>query len=170
MLIRKARTGDAGWIARICNQQFKVAHLDGFIHDDLDYYVDKTFNPAAVKRDIEQASHHYFVAENSDGITVGCIKLAPADLPLALGVAGAVEITRFYLLPGYIGKGVGALLMHQAIDWCRRHRAISMWLHVYKGNQSAINFYKKWQFEIVGELDFPVRNSRPVGWVMKRPV
>lgn len=170
MLIRRADANDSKWITAICHQQFQVAHKGGMWPEDLLYYVDETFNEPTVKKDIEKPGNYYLVAvsENSEG--VGCIKLGPVDLHLAAGVEDAIEISRVYLNPAIVGTGIGKSLMNKAIELALSLGKKSIWLHVYKENKQAILFYEKCGFVIVGDQDFPVRNSCPVGWVMKNEI
>ncbi|HEY9362086.1 MAG TPA: GNAT family N-acetyltransferase [Chitinophagaceae bacterium] len=167
MKIRNATTDDAAWIADLCHRQFQVAHKGGIRPDDLLYYVDKIFNAAEVFDDIGIEGNYYLVAVSDNEEPLGCLKLGPADLFAALHVPGAIEITRLYLEPGSIGKGIGHGLMKAAFLLSKSIDKTSVWLHVYKENYQAIKFYEKCGFEKAGEQDFPVRQSCPVGWVMK---
>ena len=166
MKVRQATVKDAGPIAAICHSQFQVAHKGGMAPDDLLYYVDKTFSKAAVEIDLSNNENIHFVATGDGEDILGCINLGKVHLPQASHIESAMEITRLYIKPEYIGKGVAAALMEEVITLARSKQKESLWLHVYKGNEDAIKFYNKWGFKIVGELNFPVRKSCPVGWVM----
>ncbi len=166
MQVRQATVKDAGPIATICHSQFQVAHKEGIKPDDLLYYVDKTFNKAAVEADLSNTENIHFVATENDEEILGCINTGKVHLPQASHIESAMEITRLYIKPGYIGKGIASALMEKVISLARSKQKESLWLHVYKGNEDAIKFYNKWGFNIVGELNFPVRKSCPVGWVM----
>lgn len=166
--IRNATLEDAGWIASICHQQFQVAHKGGILPEDLIYYVDKTFHIAAVEDDIRIADNRYLLAVSPGGQPLGCVKMGPVNLPQAAHLDDALEITRFYVLPEMIGTHVAKALMEGIFDNAATMQITSLWLHVYKKNHRAIRFYEKAGFVIVGEQDFPVRNSCPVGWVMKK--
>ena len=166
MQVRQATTMDAGPIAVICHSQFQVAHKEGMTPDDLLYYVDKTFSTDAVEADLSNKENIHFVATDDDGEIIGCINLGKVHLPQASHIEDAMEITRLYIKPAYIGKGVASALMEKVKTLARTKQKESLWLHVYKKNEDAIKFYKKLGFNIVGELNFPVRKSCPVGWVM----
>ncbi|MBA2499822.1 MAG: GNAT family N-acetyltransferase [Chitinophagaceae bacterium] len=166
MKIRQASVKDAGPIATICHSQFHIAHKVGIAPDDLLYYVDKTFSKAAVEADLSNTENIHFVAIGNDEDIVGCINIGKVHLPQASHMESAMEITRLYIKPEYIGKGVASALMEKVKTLARSKQKESLWLHVYKGNEVAIKFYNKCRFNIVGELNFPVRQSCPVGWVM----
>lgn len=165
--VRKAMLADADWIAALCHQQFQFAHDGGLSAEDMKYYVDKTFTPAEVKKDMAFLGNHYLVVETKDGESLGCVKIGPVNLNLAKSIEQAIELTRFYLQPSSIGKGIGSILMQETLALAQELEYTSMWLHVYQQNKNAIAFYEKCGFFKMGTQDFPVRNSCPVGWVMK---
>jgi GNAT superfamily N-acetyltransferase len=167
--IRKATMDDAEWIAPLCHKQFQVAHHGAMLQEDLEYCVDMLFNEPAVIEDIADTTNHYFVAE-IDGKPLGCTKLHAVQLDYAKDIANALEVSRVYILPECIGKGVGSALMDDVIEWCRENDITSLWLHVYENNLSAIEFYERWGFEKTTKQDYPVRNSCPVGWVMGKVI
>ena len=167
MQVRQATMKDADPIAAICHSQFQVAHKKALAPDDLLFYVDKTFNKAAIEADLSNPENIHFVATENDGEILGCINLGKVYLHQALHIELAMEITRLYIKPSCIGKGVASALMENVKSLARSKNIKTLWLHVYKGNEDAIKFYKKCGFEIVGEQNFPVRQSCPVGWVMR---
>ncbi|MBS1654307.1 MAG: GNAT family N-acetyltransferase [Bacteroidetes bacterium] len=165
--VRKAFSSDAEWIAPLCHQQFQVAHLQGLSPEDMKYYVDKTFTSPLIEKDMSDTANQYLVAEFLNE-PVGCVKVGKAELDLCKNIADACELTRFYLLPEKIGKGAGSALMGAFVEEAQARHCSSIWLHVYSKNLKAISFYEKWGFIKMGQQDFPVRNSCPVGWVMQK--
>ena len=89
------------------------------------------------------------------------------DLPLvaesdgrAVGLAWAritaehpdtATLYQFWVHPEFRGRGVGRLLVKAAIDWARQSKATEMMLSVALGPGSAIGFYRRVGFEVVGE-------------------
>lgn len=165
--IKRATVADASWIAALCHQQFQVAHEGAMLQEDLEYCVDMLFNEQSVREDLLDPHSCYHVAFCGDK-NVGCTKTSAVELNLGKSERNALELTRVYVQPSYIGKGVGSALIKQVIDYAKQNGTESLWLHVYEKNYSAINFYKKWGFEKLGKQDYPVRSSCPVGWVMRK--
>jgi diamine N-acetyltransferase len=166
-LVRNAVVSDAEWVAHLCHQQFQVAHLTGISPEDMSYYVDKTFTPSLISADILEKNNRYLIAEKGSK-PIGCVKLGEAGLDLCKNLTDACELTRFYLYPDMIGKGAGTSLMKAFIEEAKTRKYSSVWLHVYTQNAHAISFYEKWGFIKMGQQDFPVRKSCPVGWVMQK--
>lgn len=165
--IKKATIEDASWIAPLCHQQFQVAHEGAMLQEDLEYCVDMLFNEQSIKEDLADPNTDYYVAVSGEE-KLGCTKTSAVELNLGKNEKDALELTRVYVHPEYIGKGVGSKLMEHIISNCKQNGIQSLWLHVYERNLSAIEFYLKWGFEKMGEQSYPVRNSCPTGWVMKK--
>jgi len=53
------------------------------------------------------------------------------------------ELYRIYLLPEYIGKGVGKKLLLLAEDFLRSKKARKYHLYVWRENKAALDFYKR---------------------------
>jgi ribosomal protein S18 acetylase RimI-like enzyme len=165
--IKKATVSDASWIAPLCHKQFQVAHEGAMLPEDLEYCVDMLFNEQSIKEDIEAPDNYYHIAVWGDE-KLGCTKTSSVELNMGRNQKNALELTRVYVQPEYIGKGVGSELMRCVIDHSKVNGIQTLWLHVYENNTAAIDFYLKWGFQKMGKQDYPVRNSCPVGWVMRK--
>lgn len=97
--------------------------------------------------------------------------LAEADegsAPIGYALCGAVsfrelevderdwELKRIYSFSRFHGMGIGPALLTCAIEAASRRRARRLMLGVYSGNARAIAFYRKHDFESVGERAFTV--------------
>ena len=59
-----------------------------------------------------------------------------------------------YVLPEYQGRGIGYQFASKVLEWLGTERDVA--LEVVKYNESAIQFYKKLGFEIIGDAHNPV--------------
>ena len=74
------------------------------------------------------------------------------------------EIDWMMVHPDHHGLGVGAALMRTGIDWLDASQP--QWLNVVAHNDRAINFYRKFGFEIDG----PLTPQKAIDqWIMRRP-
>ena len=74
------------------------------------------------------------------------------------------EIDWMMVHPSHHGLGVGASLMRAGIDWLDARQP--QWLNVVAHNDRAINFYRKFGFEIDG----PLNSQKAIDqWIMRRP-
>ncbi|HEY4546726.1 MAG TPA: GNAT family N-acetyltransferase [Pedomonas sp.] len=74
------------------------------------------------------------------------------------------EIDWMMVHPSHHGLGVGAALMRTGIEWLDPSQP--QWLNVVAHNDRAINFYRKYGFEIDGPLTPPKAIDQ---WIMRRP-
>nr|CAX73304.1 N-acetyltransferase NAT13 [Schistosoma japonicum] len=73
-------------------------------------------------------------------------------------------------LAPYRGYGVGTLMLKHVIKSCLKHGGIkSIYLHVHVGNEGAVAFYKRFGFEITGEVNDYYRRIHPqTAYVLER--
>ncbi|KAK4473755.1 hypothetical protein MN116_003095 [Schistosoma mekongi] len=73
-------------------------------------------------------------------------------------------------LAPYRGYGVGTLMLKHVIKSCLKHGGIkSIYLHVHIGNEGAVAFYKRFGFEITGEVNDYYRRIHPqTAYVLER--
>lgn len=89
------------------------------------------------------------------GAPVGFMVLAPPDLPMDIA-PGDLEIKRIYLLSKFQGNGVGRRMVDAAAEYGKAREAQRLLLGVYTKNHSAIQFYQRTLFSIVGSRTFNV--------------
>jgi ribosomal protein S18 acetylase RimI-like enzyme len=68
------------------------------------------------------------------------------------------RLHKLYLLPSSQGRGQGKLLLEAVVEKAKESLSLNISLNVNKLN-SAIDFYKKLGFEIVGEEKLPIGND-----------
>ncbi len=64
------------------------------------------------------------------------------------------EIERIYLLKAYQGKGLGSLLLEEALKKGREKGYKKVWLGVWEHNHKALAFYKKLGFRLFSKHKF----------------
>ena len=93
-----------------------------------------------------------------------CGKMSPAE---SLKSENTIEIQRVYILEKMKGKRVGDALMKSCFAEARRKKYESVWLGVWEQNLSAQEFYRKYDFMKVGELQFPYGDTVGINYVLK---
>ncbi len=165
--IRFARLEDAGPVSTICKEGFTYIHQSGFWGNDLEIFCAARFSEAAIREDMALADRFYLVLEQDKQI-VGCLRMAPPDLQLAMEDAQGFELSRFYVLDGHRSGGWGTRMLQQAhlTIACMGYRRC--WLHVYVPNKPAQQFYLRAGYQYKGEEQLIYRNSHPNGYVMAK--
>lgn len=124
------------------------------------YYIQALCDPA----------HALWLAEVEPGpAPVGYLHLTPPDLPVETR-ASDIEIKRIYLLSRFHGTGAGRALLEAATEEARTRGNKRLLLGVYKGNETALNFYKKAGFKRIGEREFDVGGAVYEDWVLGQEI
>ncbi|MCA9944452.1 MAG: GNAT family N-acetyltransferase [Anaerolineales bacterium] len=154
--IRHATLADAHTIIEMGIRLIPAAHTGALPAADMDIYLQKSFSLAQVQAELCQPVPRFFLAEVGQRIA-GMVKLHPTAAPLPGLGQRPLELSRLYLNPDWIGKGVGSALMQHALRQAAQHDIC--WLMVWTGNQRALAFYRRWQFTIAGTVTYAVGQS-----------
>lgn len=119
----------------------------------MDAYVQNNLQPHHFTRAIEDPECLLLTACFGDNIA-GYAQLTPGRTPPEISLLPTLELARFYVSKGWHGKGVAGALMQGMLAKCKERGLASVWLGVWTQNPRAIAFYRKWQFEEVGNIVF----------------
>ncbi|KAL2316533.1 hypothetical protein Fmac_030409 [Flemingia macrophylla] len=72
-----------------------------------------------------------------------------------------VYIMTLGVLAPYRGLGIGTKLLNHVLDLCSKENFSEVYLHVQTNNEDAINFYKKFGFEITETIQNYYTNITP---------
>ena len=167
--IKHATEEDAGLIAEISRLTFFETFASSNLKANMDIFMNVQFTKGRLMLEVGQPENVFLLAYN-DSDVAGYAKLRDTRHPKQLGSSNALEIARLYAMPGMIGKGVGRLLMQEALKIAAAKKKEVVWLGVWKQNQKAIDFYTKWGFTIFDQCDFILGNDLQKDWLMKKKV
>lgn len=165
--IREATHEDAALLAVLGARTFHDAFATQNNPDDLAAYMATAFTTDKMRTELQEPSACFFLAELAQQ-PVGYTKLRAVKSPECIPDARPLEVERIYVDQHIIGKGVGAALMQAAIDAGKKQGYKTIWLGVWKENQTAISFYQKWGYDIVGEHEFIVGKDVQHDYIMAR--
>ena len=80
----------------------------------------------------------------------------------------APELSKLCVLDRFHGTGVAQKILDDVESAVKAEGHTEIWLEVWKENPKAISFYKKHNFEIVGEVDFPMEENTYQNYVMNK--
>ena len=165
-LIRFATTDDAELIADLSRRTFHETF--GYVNtkENMDKFMNEQFTREKLIDEVRQPWHVFFLAYLKNE-PVGYVKLREGSLSIQLDTRSSLEIARIYSVQHMIGKGVGKKLMQICHDVARQKGKHVLWLGVWKQNQRAIDFYRKWGFRQVGTHVFSVGNDPQNDFVME---
>ena len=163
--IRNASVSDFELLATLGRRAFFEAF--GRYNDpgDMQSYLDSAFDPDIIRKQLEDPDVIYFIA-SYDGVDVGYSKLKRNSIPKELLDSKSIQLERIYALQSYLGKNVGKELMEKCLETAMSENFECLWLGVWQKNERAINFYKKWGFEVIGLKQFKIGKEISDDFVM----
>ena len=133
--------------------------LETFQHDnapdDMEAYLATAFSLERLGQEIATPDSQTFLLWVDDD-AAGYLKLNAGEAQTEARGDDVMEIERIYLLEALKGRGLGRTLMEHALRTARRAGKSKVWLGVWERNVSAIEFYRRSGFEVVGEHVFRI--------------
>jgi ribosomal protein S18 acetylase RimI-like enzyme len=137
------------------------AWLNTYIKDGISAlfanYVLDEFGRARIVKLLNDPREVFLVFRDVGGI-VGYIRIS-VDRSAPVDGCSGIEITSLYVQPHHQRKGLGKLLLEEAMAFCKVQKAESVWLTVNSENLSAIKFYEKTGFRNIGNTLFHIEDQ-----------
>ncbi|WP_278046256.1 GNAT family N-acetyltransferase [Desemzia sp. C1] len=138
---------------KVSVETFRDTFQDQNTEEDLYNYLEKAYNTEQLTSELlNQQSEFYFVFNGND--LAGYLKININEAQSETNGEEALEIERIYVLPEFKGKGLGKILIQQAVERAQFHQKTNIWLGVWEHNQAALAFYKKLGFVQTGAHSF----------------
>ena len=160
---------DAELLADLSRQTFYNTFAPQNTKENMDKFMNEQFTKEALMKEMDSKENIFLLARVENEIA-GYAKLREGKIRPEFGGVSSIEIARIYAINKMIGKGVGSALMQKCIEIALEKNKRLVWLGVWKENIAAIDFYKRWGFEIFGEQDFLLGNDLQKDWLMKKLV
>lgn len=164
--IRLASDTDAARLAIMAESTFRDTFQQANSVEDMDLYCAKSFGLARQLAEIQDPAMSTLLVEiGVELIAFGQLRFG-ATLECIQGHK-PVEIYRLYVASSWHGRGIAQELMTALINHAFKGDADCLWLGVWEHNPRAIAFYRKFQFQIVGEHIFVLGNDRQRDLIME---
>jgi ribosomal protein S18 acetylase RimI-like enzyme len=160
IILRPATPADIPALAALGRDSFvaKFGHL--YRAADLAEFLEATFSPSAIERQLADPGLIYHLAE-ADGALAGYAKIALATaFPDHARSQSCMELKQLYTDPALTGRGLGAMLMDWAMAQFSERGAGEVHLSVYSDNAGAQRFYHRYGFEKLADIFFMVGSHR----------
>ena len=168
LTIRKALPDDYILLTTIGRKTFYDTWRPVNTEEDMQNYMDKSFDSALIKSDIEADSVNTFLLAFIDKTAVGYSKLRCDRFYEEFNNETAIEIERIYVLKEWQGKKVGKAMMDYSINIALQRNYKWIWLGVNTDNITAIEFYKLNGFSVFGEKSFKLGDAVDTDFLMKK--
>jgi ribosomal protein S18 acetylase RimI-like enzyme len=153
-------------VAEIGRDTFYESWIHMHSEEDMQLYLAEAFVPEKIKADLENPANTFILAYTNNEL-IGYAKLRTDRTNPQLNNEPAIEMERIYVKHQCHGKKAGKALMDKSIAIARQEKYKWMWLGVNQENFKAIDFYKKYGFEIVGTKTFKLGNVIDEDYLMK---
>jgi ribosomal protein S18 acetylase RimI-like enzyme len=160
MTLRPATIDDVPALATLGRESFVVKFGNLYGPADLEPFLEQAYSEKSVARDIADPERSHCLAEE-DGKLVGFCKLGLASQYASYSDAERpIDLMQLYCDPAQTGRGIGARLMHWALDEARQGGADAILLSVFSENFGAQRFYERYGFSKIADIDFWVGKHR----------
>ncbi|MFK7748395.1 MAG: N-acetyltransferase family protein [Kordia sp.] len=156
---KKATLNDISAIAKIGETTFLETYLPNTPKEAVESFVKKAFALDTLMAEFDNPKIHYFMIF-LDEILAGYSKIelnAPTEYTAATQLT---KLDRFYVLKQFHGQKLGAALFNYTIKFSKEQQQQGIWLYVLIANERALQFYTKNNFQIIGEYDFKISETR----------
>ena len=165
--IRRGTVEDADMLSELGARTFSETFAADNTPEDLAAYLVESFSVAQQTAELEDPASIFLIAE-VDGRAAGYAKLHAGKPEEGVDGANPIELVRLYVSREWLGRSVGAELMRACIDEARQAGHETLWLGVWERNARAQAFYRKWNFQTVGEHVFQLGSDLQRDLLMQR--
>lgn len=168
-LLSKVSPKDLLDLQTISKRTFSETYSSGNTEENMQHYLDGEFSLKKLEAELnERNSEFYFALYNAS--IVGYLKINFGNAQTEMTGQNTLEIQRIYVLAGFQGNGIGALLFEKAMTIAQQKEVDFVWLGVWEENPKAINFYEKLGFEAYDQHTFVVGNDVQTDIMMKKTI
>jgi ribosomal protein S18 acetylase RimI-like enzyme len=169
MQIRSATSADLELLRNFAERTFRIAYEADNDPVTFEEYCRQAFTLEQFQMEMEHPFSAFWLGWD-DGQLVAYLKLNFDNHPESLMTTHSVQVERLYIEPTWQNNGLGAMALDFAIDQAKKNDAEWIWLSVWKKNPSAVRFYERCGFKILGTEIFYVADDPQVDWLMGKPV
>jgi len=166
--IRRVLIGDAETVADIGRRCFYETWKSVNTEEDLQMYMKKAFDLKKISEEIKDSNVNTFLFVYVNDQLAGYAKLRNDRSYDELKGLHALEMERIYVLKIFQDKKIGKSLMDESLKIAEQGNYDVMWLGVNQENFKAIDFYKRYGFEVFGTKQFILGTSVDEDFLMKK--
>lgn len=145
---------------------FKAAFEAQNNPEDFRDYLEKAFSRDQLIRELQHPHMQFYFVLQRDKI-IGYFKINTNSGQSEPESEDAAELERIYILPDFIGTGIGSKVITYILSLAKSMNKRYLWLGVWEHNQGAIRFYERHGFVKFGEHPYYVGNDCQTDWMMR---
>lgn len=134
---------------------------------DLTDYLEKTFSIEKLTSSIAKSHNIYWIVFYGE-LAIGYAKLqldAPSEF---IESHHACKLQKIYILNEYLSLGIGTKLQQLILNKAIANGYEFVWLSALKSNERSVSFYKRNNYETIGEHTFSIGKENFELWILSR--
>jgi len=164
--IKQSSVNDVAALCQLAADTFYETFRPYNTEEDIQAYIKKAYDTQVISVQLANTQQYYFAIASVNGEVVGYIKLIFNQTHPKLS-GKVAELEKIYVLKSYWDTKTGAALMQQAIQVCKQHGFEKLFLGVWQENERAVNFYRKFGFEVFDTRQFQLGERWCEDYMMK---
>ncbi len=163
--IKIATIEDVKVLCQISAKTFTETYGEQNTPENLHHYLEKNFNEKQISDEMQIPNTVFLIVECNNE-TIGYAKMR--ENLVENPDPKALEIERIYIENKYHGQKYGAALIQKCMNVAHEKDYTSIWLGVWEYNKKAMDFYKKWDFEVFGTHIFQLGDDAQTDYLMTK--
>ena len=168
-IIRAAKLSDAKKLAVLAEATFRDTFSEENTSEDMNAHCQASYGEEIQAQEISDPNYVTIVAELDEHL-VAYAQLRWGEAPECVSAKSPGEIQRLYVDKNFHGGGLAHTLMSECLNALKERNTDIAWLGVWERNPRAIAFYRKFNFEEVGDHIFSVGSAPQRDIILVRPV
>ena len=169
MQIRVACESDVAELSIIGARVFWDAYGGTAPDEEIKNHIAEYFSEDYIRRELDRSSVTYLMAVEN-GRCAGLIKVRDSDVPELLTADSVMEVQQLYVSMDFQRRGIGALLLDEAVTTAKNKGVDGIWLSVWEDADWATSFYENYGFTSQGDVPFMLASTKFVDHLMWLPV
>lgn len=132
-------------------------------------YLATAFTVEKMTKELNNPHSQFFFAM-LDGEIAGYLKVNIDDAQTEKIPEAQLEVERIYIRKIFQKRGIGQLLMNNAIDIAQSKGYSAIWLGVWEKNPNAIRFYEKAGFIQTGSHSFYMGDEQQTDYILVKSI
>lgn len=154
-------------LMRLSRQTFSEAFAAVNEDRHMTAYMDEAYSAKKLGEELENPDSRFFFVYDG-GEPLAYLKLNFNQAQSDIRDPESMEIERIYVLQAHLGKGIGKIMMNEALAVAKKSGVRYVWLGVWEHNERALAFYKKHGFELFGDHVFWLGEDRQIDLLMRK--
>lgn len=141
-------------IKEIAYKAWAVTYSNILSQDQIDYMLDMMYSDSSLTEQMTIQDHHFLLIKSSKSASFEGF----VSFEFNYKNTNTTKLHKLYVLPQSQGLGLGRILINLVCERAKSHGNDYVRLNMNRDNK-AISFYKKMNFEIVGEENIDIGNG-----------